>query len=128
MEPILMINLKQLILLIVTGLVAGFVSGTLGVGGAIIIVPFLVYLLGMHQHEAQGTSLLVLVLPVGIFALLNYAKSGYVNYKFAFVLVIMFVIGSYFGSKFAISLPEKTLQKIFALLLLAVAIKILTGK
>ncbi|MEJ5264433.1 MAG: sulfite exporter TauE/SafE family protein [Bacteroidales bacterium] len=123
-----MLTLKQLILLIVTGLIAGFVSGTLGVGGAIIIVPFLVYLLGMHQHEAQGTSLLVLVLPVGILALINYAKSGYVNYKYAIVLVIMFVIGSYFGSKLAIALPEKTLQKIFALLLLGVAIKILTGK
>jgi len=123
-----MITIKQLVLLIVTGLVAGFVSGTLGVGGAIIIIPFLVYLLGMPQHEAQGTSLLVLVLPVGIFALMNYAKSGYVNYKFAIILVIMFVIGSYFGSKLAISMPEKVLQKIFAILLLGVAIKILTGK
>jgi hypothetical protein len=128
MDPLVMITLKQLILLIITGLIAGFVSGMLGVGGAIIIVPFLVFLLGMQQHEAQGTSLLVLVLPVGIFALINYAKSGYVNYKFALILVIMFVIGSYFGSKLAISLPAKALQKIFALLLLGVAIKILSGK
>jgi uncharacterized membrane protein YfcA len=128
MELITMLTLKQLILLIITGLVAGFVSGTLGVGGAIIIIPFLVYILGMSQHEAQGTSLMVLVFPVGIFALLNYAKQGYVNFKYAVIIIIAFMISSYFGSKLAIKLPEKTLQKIFGVLLLAVSIKILSGK
>ncbi len=128
MEILTIMSVKVIIFLILTGVVAGFVSGMLGVGGAIIIIPGLVYLLGMSQHEAQGTSLMVLILPVGIFALLNYAKSGYVNFKYALILIIAFVIASYFGSKLAISIPEKTLQKIFAFLLMGVAFKILLGK
>ncbi len=123
-----MITLKQIIILLITGIVAGLVSGLMGVGGAIIIVPFLVYILGMNQHEAQGTSLMVLLFPIGIFAVLNYAKSGYVNYKFAVLLIIGFLLGSFLGSKLAINLPEKLLQKSFAILLILVAIKILTGK
>jgi len=118
----------QVLILVLTGILAGFVAGAAGVGGAIIIVPFLVFFLGMSQHEAQGTSLAVLLLPVGIFAVMNYAKNGYVNYKFAIILVIAFIAGSYFGSLAAVHIPEKTLQKGFALLLLVVGIKMLFGK
>lgn len=119
---------NQLLLLLMTGLIAGLVSGAMGVGGAIIIVPFLVFFLGMSQHEAQGTSLAVLLMPVGIFAVMNYAKNSYVNYKFAAVVVIAFLLGSYIGSKVAIQLPERTLQRVFAGLLIAVGLKILIWK
>jgi uncharacterized membrane protein YfcA len=119
---------EQIILLSLIGIVAGIVSGLMGVGGAIIIVPALVMIMGLSQHHAQGTSLTVLLLPVGIFAVINYAKQGFVNYKFAFVLIVAFVIGSYFGSLFSVKLPENTLKKIFGVLLLLVSIKYLLGK
>lgn len=121
-------TISQILLLLLTGTLAGFVSGAMGVGGAIIIVPFLVFFLGLTQHEAQGTSLAVLLLPIGIFAVINYAKSGLVNYKFAVILIISFVIGSYFGSILSIHIPDKTMQKSFALLLIIVGIKMFFGK
>ena len=121
-------TINQILLLLLTGTLAGFVSGAMGVGGAIIIVPFLVFFLGLTQHEAQGTSLAVLLLPIGIFAVINYAKSGLVNYKFAVILIISFVISSYFGSILSIHIPDKTMQKSFALLLIIVGIKMFFGK
>jgi uncharacterized membrane protein YfcA len=128
MELFIMFTTKQFIILLITGLLAGAIAGAMGVGGAIIIIPFLVFFLGMEQHEAQGTSLLVLVFPVGIFAVMEYAKQGYVNYKFAAVLILAFLLGSYLGSKFAVNIPAKTLQKIFAVLLLVIGTKMLLGK
>jgi uncharacterized protein len=119
---------NQVFLLLMTGVLSGFVAGMMGVGGAIIIVPFLVFLLGLSQHEAQGTSLAVLLLPIGIFAVINYAKNGYVNYKFATILAVAFVLGSYLGSALAVNLPEKPVQRIFGVLLILVGIKFLSGK
>ena len=104
---------------------AGFVGGSLGVGGGIIIVPVLVYILGLTQHQAQGTSLAVLLFPIGILAVINYAKNGYVNYKFAIVLILTFVIGSYFGSVFSIGMPDKVLKKIFGGLMLIAGIRMI---
>jgi uncharacterized protein len=127
-EIINFMTINQIILLLLTGTLAGFVSGAMGVGGAIIIVPFLVFFLGLTQHEAQGTSLAVLLLPIGIFAVINYAKNGLVNYKFAAVLVVSFVIGSYVGSILAIHIPDKIMQKAFALLLIIVGLKMFFGK
>jgi uncharacterized protein len=121
-------TIYQILFLLLTGALAGLVAGMMGVGGAIIIVPFLVFLLGMSQHEAQGTSLAVLLLPVGIFAVLNYAKNGYVNFKFAAVLVVAFVLGSYIGSVLAVHLPERLMQRIFGILLILVGLKFLIGK
>lgn len=121
-------TVQQIIILLITGLIAGFVSGAMGVGGAIIIVPFLVFFLGMTQHQAQGTSLMVLVFPVGIFAVMNYFKSGYVNLKFALFLILAFMLGSYLGSLMAIHIPAKILQKIFAFLLVIIGLKMLITK
>ena len=118
-------TVSQILILIVAGLIAGFVGGTLGVGGGIIIVPTLVYLLGFTQHQAQGTSLAVLLFPIGILAVINYAKNGYVNYKFAIVLILTFVIGSYFGSVFSIHMPEKVLKKIFGGLMLVAGMRMI---
>ena len=118
----------QLIILICTGLLAGFVGGTLGVGGGIIMIPAMVFVLGMTQHDAQGTSLATMLAPIGILAVMNYYKAGHVNLKFAFILMLTFVIGSWFGSKWAVHLPPKTLKQIFGVILIIAATKMIFGK
>lgn len=117
-----------IILLIVIGILTGTVSGLLGIGGAIILVPALVILMGFNQHLAQGTSLAMMLPPIGLIAAYNYYKAGYVNIKFALILATAFILGSYFGSKLAISLPQALLKKIFAFLLIAAAIRMLFSK
>lgn len=117
-----------LLILIGIGIVTGIMAGMLGIGGAIIMIPALGLLLGLSQQTAQGTSLAVMLPPVGIIAAYNYYKAGHVNIKFALLLAIAFIIGSYFGSKIALNLPQSTLKKIFGILLLLVAAKMLFSK
>jgi len=117
-----------LLILIVIGIITGIMAGMLGIGGAIIMIPALGLLLGLSQQTAQGTSLAVMLPPVGIIAAYNYYKAGHVNIKFALILAIAFIIGSYFGSKIALNLPQSTLKKIFGILLLLVAAKMLFSK
>lgn len=117
-----------LLLLIVIGLITGAMSGLLGIGGAIIMIPALVYLLGFNQQLAQGTSLAVMLPPIGIIAAYNYYKAGEMNLKYALIVAGFFIIGSYFGSKLAIQIPQQVLRKIFAILLLVVAAKMLLSK
>jgi len=119
---------SMLLILIVIGIITGIMAGMLGIGGAIIMIPALVYILGISQQSAQGTSLAVMLPPVGIIAAYNYFKEGYVNIKFAIILALFFLIGSYFGSKLALSLPQPVLKKIFGILLLLVAAKMLLSK
>ena len=121
-------TINEIIILCITGVLAGIIAGSLGVGGGIIIVPALVFILGFTQHHAQGTSLAVLLFPVGILAVINYHKNGYVNYKFAVILIITFIIGSYFGGLIAVHIPAKELKKIFGILLLLAGIKMIFGK
>lgn len=121
-------SINEIILLIIIGFLAGIVGGSLGLGGGIIIVPALVFILGFSQHYAQGTSLAVLLFPIGILAVINYTKNGYVNYKFAVVLMIAFVIGSYFGSEISVHLPEKVLKKVFGIFLLLVSLKMIFSR
>lgn len=121
-------SVSTIIILLVIGVITGIMAGMLGIGGAIILIPALVFIMGQSQHMAQGTSLAVMLPPIGIFAAYNYWKAGEVNIKFAIILAIAFVAGSYFGSKFALTLPQPVLKKIFGVLLLAVAIKILLSK
>jgi uncharacterized protein len=121
-------NITQIILIILIGLAGGFLSGTFGVGGGIIIVPALVLLIGMTQSAAQGTSLTMMLAPVGILAVINYYKAGYVNLKYAVLLMVFFVIGSYFGSKLAIHLSDKALKQAFGILLLLAGFKMVLGK
>ena len=121
-------SINEIILLIVIGFIAGVVGGSLGLGGGIIIVPALVFILGFTQHHAQGTSLAVLLFPIGILGVINYAKSGYVNFKFAAVLIVAFVLGSYLGSEISVHLPEKVLKKIFAVFLLIISVKMFLDK
>ncbi len=117
-----------LITLIIIGIITGIAAGMLGIGGAIIMVPALVFILGLTQHQAQGTSLAVMLPPIGIIAAYNYYKAGEVNLKFALILATAFIIGSYFGSKLALNIPQNILKKIFALLLLFVSLRMLLSK
>jgi uncharacterized membrane protein YfcA len=119
---------SMLLVLIVIGIITGFTAGMLGIGGAIIMIPALVFFLGFSQQMAQGTSLAVMLPPVGILAAYNYYKTGNVNIMFAVVLAVCFLIGSYFGSKYALTLPQAALKKIFGILLLLVSLKMLFTK
>lgn len=118
-------TIETIIIIILLGLAAGILGGMVGVGGGIIIVPALVYFLAFSQHQAQGTSLALMLFPVGILGVINYYKKGYVDFRYAGLLAIGFVIGSYLGSKFSLSLPQVTIKKIFAVLMLLVALKML---
>jgi uncharacterized protein len=114
-----------LITLSLIGLVAGMLSGLVGVGGGIVIVPALVFFLGFSQHQAQGTSLGLLLLPIGIFAVMNYYNKGHIDVKVVLVMAIAFVVGGYFGSKIALNISQDLLRKIFAIVLFYTAIKML---
>jgi uncharacterized protein len=116
-----------IIILIIIGIAAGMLSGLVGVGGGIIIVPALVYFLAFSQKQAQGTSLAILLLPVGILAVMNYYKDPQVNLDIKVVALITlgFLAGSYFGSKLALSIPDAAVKKIFAIFMLLIAIKML---
>jgi uncharacterized protein len=121
-------SLQQVIIIVLIGIVGGFVSGSFGIGGGIIIVPALVLLAGLNQHEAQGTSLAMMLAPIGILAVLNYYKSGYVNIKFAVILMVAFLLGSYFGSKMAIHIEGKLLRQSFGVLTVLMGLKFIFGK
>ena len=121
-------DITQLFILAVIGILAGFIGGSMGIGGGIIIIPALMIFLGFTQKEAQGTSLAVLTMPVAFVAAMNYYKGGYVNMKFAAIMIVTFVIGSYFGSKFSLVIPASTLKKGSAILLLVIGVKMLLGK
>ena len=121
-------SVSMLLMLLIIGAFTGIMSGMLGIGGAIIMIPAMVYFLGFSQQMAQGTSLAVMLPPIGIFAAYNYWKAGQANIKFALILAAAFIIGSYFGSKLALNIPQPLLKKIFGVLLLLVAAKMLLSK
>jgi uncharacterized protein len=118
-------DITTMLIIILVGVAAGMLGGLVGVGGGIIIVPALVYLLGMSQKTAQGTSLGLIMLPVGILGVLQYYKQGHVDFKVVGLLAIGFLLGSYFGSKVALQLPQATVKKIFAVLMILIAVKML---
>lgn len=115
-------------ILILIGLAAGFFGGMVGLGGGIIMIPAMIYFLGITQHQAQGTSLAVMLPPIGIMAVYNYYKIGAVNFKFALVIATTFIIGSYFGSKIAVDISTDTLKKIFGIAVILMGLKMLIGK
>jgi uncharacterized membrane protein YfcA len=119
------ITMEIFLYLLIIGLVAGFMGGLVGIGGGVIIVPALVMILGMSQHQAQGTSLMMILFPVGILGVLNYYKQGHVDIKYAGLLAVGFFIGSFLGSKYSLSLPQLTVKRIFAIVMMLLALKIL---
>ncbi len=118
-------SFTTILLLVIVGLAAGFLSGLIGIGGGVIIVPALVFFVGFTQKQAQGTSLGILLLPVGILAVIQYYKQGYLNVNYVFVVAIAFVVGGYFGSKLALTLSDEKMKKIFAIILLLISVKML---
>jgi len=121
-------SITDIFILLSIGLLAGFLSGLVGIGGGIVVVPVLVYAFSMSQKSAQGTTLFMFLLPVGILGVYNYYKAGHVDLKLAAVMAITFVVGSYFGSKTAISIDTKLVKQIFAVSIILVGIKMLIGK
>ncbi len=118
-------NAETILVLILVGLAAGTLSGLVGVGGGIIVVPALVFFLGFSQHAAQGTSLGLLLLPVGILAVINYYNKGYIDLKVVGIMCAAFVLGAWLGSKLALSISQETVKKIFAVVLFYTAFKML---
>lgn len=122
-------TLSTVLFLFIIGICAGVLSGLVGVGGGVIMVPMFAILLGVSQHQAQGLSLAVMLPPVTSVAVYNYYKAGgEVDWRLAIITSLFFVIGGYFGSKFALQLDQKILKKIFGGLLLIIALKFLFGK
>ncbi len=121
-------NMAAIIILLCIGLFAGILSGMVGIGGGIIIVPALVFFMGMSQHQAQGTSLTVLLLPVGILAVYYYYNAGYVDIKSALIIALTFVVGGLIGSKIAISIDQNVLKKVFGIFMLILSLKMIFWK
>ncbi|MFC6269020.1 sulfite exporter TauE/SafE family protein [Frigoriflavimonas asaccharolytica] len=118
-------EIQEMILVIIIGVIAGILSGLLGIGGAVLIIPALVLFLGFSQQTAQGTTLLMMVPPIGALAAFQYYKEGTVDFKIAGILAVGFLIGGYFGGKYANHIPQEILKKLFAILLLVIALKML---
>jgi uncharacterized membrane protein YfcA len=119
---------QTILILVVIGILAGILSGFVGIGGGVIIVPALMYTLSMTQYEAQGTSLFILLLPVGILAVNNYWRAGNINWKFGLIVAITFVIGGYIGSKVALRISPAIVKLVFGALMAYVSFRmILSG-
>lgn len=116
------------IVLVLIGLSAGALGGILGIGGGMVLIPGLVLFAGLDQHTAIGTSLAVMLPPIGLFAAYNYYKAGSVNLSYAMIIAAAFMVGSFFSSKVSLMLPELLVRRIFSVLLAAVAIRMFFQK
>lgn len=110
------------------GLVIGMISGMIGIGGGAFLIPALIFFYGMSQKTAQGTSVATLVLPIGIFAFWTYYKAGHVDLKLALLIAVGFAVGGWFGGLWAQHLSDVVLRRSFAILLVALAIKLFVGR
>jgi uncharacterized membrane protein YfcA len=107
-------------MILLVGLLVGMVSGVVGIGGGVLFVPALIWLLGMDQYKAQGTSLGALLAPVGLFAFMEYYRKGNADLRVALLLAAGFLVGGYFGAAGAQHIPEVWLRRIFAVALVAI--------
>ena len=124
-------TVTTIITLIIIGLAAGILSGLVGVGGGIIMVPLFVLVLGLTQQNAQGLSLAVMLPPVTFLAVYNYhtaGNGGNIDWRVAVTVSILFIIGGYLGSKLALQIDQKVLKKIFGVFMLLVAVKLIFSK
>jgi uncharacterized membrane protein YfcA len=121
-------KMTNIILYLLLGLFAGTFSGLIGIGGGTIIVPILVFLFGLSQHQAQGTTLALLVPPIGFLAAWTYYKQGYVDLKIASLICIGFFLGGLIGAKFATKLSNVTLERVFGVALLLISLKMIFAK
>ena len=118
----------NLFLYLLLGLFAGGISGLIGIGGGILIVPALIYLFGLTQHQAQGTTLALLIPPIGLLAAWTYYKQGHVNLTMAAFICLGFFIGGLFGAKLAVGISNEILQRIFGVVLLLVSLYMIFKK
>ena len=116
------------LLYILLGLAAGALSGLIGIGGGVIIVPALVLFFGLSQHQAQGTTLALLVPPIGLPAAWTYYKLGHVNFEVAMLVCVGFFLGGYLGAKLAAGLSNVALERVFGIAMLAIGIKMLFAR
>ena len=121
-------SLQHLILFTVLGLVAGVFSGLIGIGGGVIIVPALVFLFGFSEHSAQGTTLALMIPPIGLLAAWTYYQQGYVEVKAAALICLGFIIGGFLGARFANHLSNLALERVFGVVMLGIAIRMILGK
>jgi uncharacterized protein len=120
--------MTNILLYLLLGIVAGVLSGLIGIGGGVLIVPALIFLFGLSQHEAQGTTLALLVPPIGFLGAWTYYQQGYVNIKIAVWICLGFFIGSLFGAKLATNIPNVILEKIFGGAMMMIALKMIWGQ
>ena len=118
----------NIFLFLILGLVAGVVSGLLGIGGGILIVPCLVFIAGLNQHLAQGTTLALMIPPIGLLAAWTYYKQGHVDIKIAALICLGFFFGGLIGAKFATAINATLLKKIFGIALLVTALRMILAK
>jgi uncharacterized membrane protein YfcA len=112
-------------MLLGVGLAAGVAAGMFGIGGGLIIVPALIFLLGMKEKQAIGTSLAALIPPVGLLGAAEYYRNGYINIKYAALIAVGLFIGAYFGARIVMSMPDALIRRIYAIFLLVIAARML---
>ena len=113
---------------IILGVLTGILSGLIGLGGGFLVVPALVFLFGMSQHQAQGTTLAMLVPPIGILAAWTYYQKGFVDIRIAAFIAAGVFIGSAVGARYAVGLSSETLGKVFGVALVLIGLKMVVGK
>ena len=118
----------NIICYLLLGLITGIFSGLIGIGGAIIIIPSLVLFFGLEQRMAQGTTLALMVPPIGLLAAWTYYKAGFVDFKIAGLICLGFFLGGLIGAKFAVQVPDNILRKVFGLILLIASLKMIFTK
>src|SRR5579859_2193208 len=128
LQPYKKLKMDTVVMILIIGIVAGIFSGFIGIGGGLIVVPCLVFFLGMSQHSAQGTSLAMMLPPIGVMAVYNYYKAGAVDFKVAAILCASFIAGSFLGSKIAISLSPDQIKKAFGILIILLGVKMVFWK
>lgn len=118
----------SIFLYLLLGLMTGILSGLIGIGGAIIIIPSLVLVFGMSQHMAQGTTLALMIPPIGLLAAWTYYKAGFVDFKVAALICLGFFVGGFIGARYVADIPDLLLRRIFGVVLLLAAMKMIFSK
>ncbi len=121
-------DIQTILILLLIGLIAGFASGMVGIGGGILIIPALIFFLGLTQHQAQGATLGLLLMPVGFLAAINYYKTGNLNMYYSLIMALTFVGGAWLGSKVSLSIDAVLMRKIFGGIIFLISLKLIFGK